>query len=82
LLRLGRQARRFTRAYARLTPGLEVAPKLFGLDSALVEGFRLELEARSTGVALDGEIKRLGPPLEYRLARDALNLVVPGAASG
>lgn len=72
-----RQARRFTRVYARASRGLPVEPKVFGLDSVLLDRFRLELSARSTSVALDGEIKRLSVPLEYRLARGVLKLVTP-----
>jgi hypothetical protein len=32
---------------------------------------------RVVKVATDGELRRLRTPLEYRLARGALNLVVP-----
>jgi len=72
-----RQARRFVRAYARLDRGLEVEPRALGLDSALVERLRLDLPMRVVRVAMDGEIRRQQTPLEYRLARGALNLVVP-----
>ena len=72
-----RHARRFVRAYARFDRGLEVEPRALGLDSALVERFRLDLPMRVVKVAMDGEIRRQQTPLEYRLARGALNLVVP-----
>jgi diacylglycerol kinase family enzyme len=72
-----RQARRFARAYASIDRGLDVEARPLGLDSALVERLRLDLAMRVVKVATDGELRRLRTPLEYRLARGALNLVVP-----
>jgi diacylglycerol kinase family enzyme len=72
-----RQARRFARAYATFSRGLEVEAKPLGLDSALVERLTLDLPMRVVKVAMDGEIRRQRTPLEYRLARGALSLVVP-----
>jgi diacylglycerol kinase family enzyme len=72
-----RHARRFARAYASSDRGLDVEPRPLGLDSALVERLRLDLPIRVVKVAMDGEIRRQRTPLEYRLARGALNLVVP-----
>jgi diacylglycerol kinase family enzyme len=72
-----RHARRFARAYASFDRGLEVEPRGLGLDSALVERLRLDLPMRVVKVAMDGEIRRQQTPLEYRLARGALSLVVP-----
>jgi len=72
-----RHASRFARAYASFDRGLEVAPRAIGLDSALVERLRLDLPMEVVRVAMDGEIRRQRTPLEYRLARGALNLVVP-----
>jgi hypothetical protein len=62
-------------AYARSREGLPVESRLLGLDSVLVDRLRVDLPARSASVALDGEIRRLSVPLEYRLARGALKLV-------
>ena len=73
-----RQARRFARAYAQFSRGLEVEARPLGLDSALVERLRLDLPMRLVKVAMDGEVRRQRTPLEYRLARGGLNLVVPG----
>ena len=73
-----RHARRFARAYASATRGLAVEPGPFGVDTALVERLRLDLPAHLVLVAVDGEIRQQRTPLEYRLARGALNLVVPG----
>lgn len=72
-----RQARRFARAYARTGRGLAVEARPLGLDSALVQRLRLDLPRAVVKVAMDGEIRRQRTPLEYRLERGALNLVVP-----
>jgi diacylglycerol kinase family enzyme len=72
-----RQARRIARAYARLDRGGVVEPKALGVDTALVERLRVALHSRSAEVALDGEIRRIATPLNYRLASDALRLVTP-----
>lgn len=72
-----RQARRFARLYASSIRGLPVEARPLGLDSALVERLRLDLPMRVVKVAMDGEIRRQRTPLEYRLARGALRLVVP-----
>ena len=72
-----RHARHFTRAYESASRGAEVETRPLGLDSALVERLRLDLPMRVVKVAMDGEIRRQRTPLEYRLARGALRLVVP-----
>jgi Diacylglycerol kinase catalytic domain len=72
-----RQARRFVRAWASFDRGLKVESRALGLDSALVDRLTLDLPMQVVKVATDGEIRRQRMPLEYRLARGALNLVVP-----
>lgn len=72
-----RHARRFARLYASSVRGLPVEARPLGLDSALVQRLRLDLRAPVVKVAMDGEIRRLRTPLEYRLERGALRLVVP-----
>jgi diacylglycerol kinase family enzyme len=72
-----RQARHFARAFARTDRGLSVEARPLGLDTALVDRLRLDLPTRAVKVAMDGEIRRQRTPLEYRLEREALNLVVP-----
>ena len=72
-----RQARRFARVFARTDRGLWVAPRPLGLDTALVDRLRLDLPLPAVKVAMDGEIRRQRTPLEYRLERGVLNLVVP-----
>lgn len=72
-----RQARRFARAFARWDRGRAVESAPLGLDTALVDRLRLDLPVATVKVATDGEISRLRTPLEYRLERGTLNLVVP-----
>ena len=74
-----RQARRFARAFAGWGRGGSVESKPLGLDAALTDRVRLELPVRVVKVAADGEILRLRTPLEYRLERVALRVVLPGA---
>lgn len=71
------QAWRVARAYGRIDRGLAIGTTGFGLDSVLVERFRLELRAAATNIGLDGEIRRVPAPLEYRFGRDALKFVGP-----
>ncbi len=72
-----RQARRFARAYASSSRGLSADTKPLGVDTALVDRLRLDLPRTTVKVATDGEIRRLKTPLEYRLERGALNVVLP-----
>jgi diacylglycerol kinase family enzyme len=72
-----RQARRLARAFASMDRGKAAKPRPFGIDSALVDRVRLDLSRHTVKVAVDGEIIRQRTPLEYRLEREALGLVVP-----
>jgi diacylglycerol kinase family enzyme len=81
LLRGRRQARRFAQDYGRLARGFPVEERKIGLDTALVEQFRLDLPGRRTHVATDGEIVATRAPLAYRCAHDALRVVVPETAA-
>ena len=72
-----RQARRLARAFARTDRGHAVQAKPLGLDTALVQRLRLDLLATTVKVATDGEIRRLKTPLEYRLERGSLKVVLP-----
>ena len=72
-----RQARRLARAFARTDRDHPVEPKPLGLDAALVQRLRLDLIAPTVKVATDGEISRMKTPLEYRLERGALKVVLP-----
>ncbi len=72
-----RQARRFVRAFARSDRGLTVEGRPLGFNTALVDRLRLDLPRQLVKVARDGEINRQRTPLEYRLEREALNVVLP-----
>jgi diacylglycerol kinase family enzyme len=72
-----RQARRFVRAFSRVDRGMSADGHQLGLDSALVDRVRLDLSRHTVKVAVDGEIARQRTPLEYRLEREVLNLVLP-----
>ncbi|HEX5387335.1 MAG TPA: diacylglycerol kinase family protein [Gemmatimonadales bacterium] len=87
-LRGRRQAWRFARTYAR---GASVHPRAdepvaesagFLIDSVLVDHCRVEVHRDRLNVAQDGEITRMQPPLDFRLARDALRIVVPAGGAG
>lgn len=71
-----RQARRFARAYRRRDREGDGRHPL-RVDSALVDQLTLALVEPWTEVALDGEIRRMATPLEYRFSPDALRLVIP-----
>jgi hypothetical protein len=47
------------------------------MDTFVVDQCRIELPRRAGRVAIDGEIVEMTSPLEYRIDRDALKLVVP-----
>lgn len=47
------------------------------LDSFMVDSLVVGLAGRARSVAVDGEIVRMESPLRYRLARNALRIVVP-----
>ena len=48
-------------------------------DTFVVDQCRIEFPRQRGRVALDGEILEMSSPLEYRIERDALRLVVPSA---
>jgi diacylglycerol kinase family enzyme len=75
-------ARLFALALAGITKGRQQAQKLPDFDNFLVDNCRIDLTRPSTTIGLDGELKRLRTPLDYRIERDALRLVVapPGEA--
>ena len=49
-------------------------------DTFVVDTCRIEFRRREGRVAVDGELVEMSSPLEYRIERDALNLVVPARA--
>jgi diacylglycerol kinase family enzyme len=65
-------------AAAKGAPSETAAPEF---ESFIVDRCRVDLSGRSALVALDGELQRVTAPLEYRIERDALKLVVPAPDS-
>ncbi|MDQ6770045.1 MAG: hypothetical protein M3Z54_08665 [Gemmatimonadota bacterium] len=71
-----RPARLFALAIAGITKGRERADKLPEFDEFLVDSCRIDLTRPTATIGLDGELKRFHTPLNYRIERDALRLVV------
>jgi len=69
------RARLFAIALAAIVRGLDA--RIDNVDSFLVDECRVDLPRPEGNVATDGEISLMRAPLEYRLRRDALLLVVP-----
>lgn len=76
IIRGGKRARLFALALAGITKGMEEAQKLPEFDEFVVDSCRIDLTRPTATIGLDGELKRFRNPLEYRIERDALNLVV------
>lgn len=75
-----RPARLFAVALAGIAKGTKQAARLPQFDAFIVDKCRIDLRRPNSTIALDGELKRLDTPLDYRLERDAIRLVVPAAA--
>ena len=73
-------ARVLALALAAVAKGTKKASRTPEMDSFIVDKFAIELRHRSAGVAVDGEIVAMETPLEYRIARDALTIVVPSGS--
>ncbi len=77
-----RPARLFAVALAGIARGTRQAAKLPQFDAFIVDSCQIDLRRSRSPIALDGELKLLVTPLQYRLERDAIRLVVPTAGSG
>ncbi|HXG69029.1 MAG TPA: diacylglycerol kinase family protein [Gemmatimonadaceae bacterium] len=73
--------RLFAIALAAMAKGTKGAAQLPHFDSFIVDACRIELTRPSATVAVDGELKGMNSPLDYRIERDAINLVVPAPQS-
>ena len=82
IVRGRKRARLFAVALAGMAKGTREAGRLPEFDDIIVDSCRIELNRPWTTVGLDGELKRMKTPLDYRIARDTLRLVVapPGDA--
>ena len=65
-------------AFAAAARGVRAVTRTPAMQSFIVDHFRIQPRSGvvSGDIALDGEIVSLRPPLEYRLVRDALKVVV------
>lgn len=77
VLRETTRARLLARAIAALANGTRSLAASDSLDVRLVPGFTVHLRRAACTAAVDGELIRLSPPLEYRFVADALRVVVP-----
>jgi diacylglycerol kinase family enzyme len=76
IVRGRKRARLFSIAMAALARGTREARKLPEFDSFVVDSCRIDLNRSHATIGLDGELKEMQTPLDYRIARDALRLVV------
>ncbi len=82
IVRGGKRARLFALALAGITKGRQQADKLPEFDEFLVDTCRIDLTRPTATIGLDGELKRFSTPLDYRIERDALRLVVAPPGGG
>ena len=76
IVRGRKRARLFSIALAGIAKGTKEASRLPEFDDFLVESCRIDLNRPTATIGLDGELKRMSTPLDYRIERDALKLVV------
>jgi hypothetical protein len=76
IVRGRKTARLFSIALAAIAKGTKEASKLPEFDNFLVDSCRIDLNRPTATIGLDGELKRVATPLDYRIDRDALKLVV------
>ncbi|MGI8766970.1 MAG: diacylglycerol/lipid kinase family protein [Gemmatimonadaceae bacterium] len=77
-------ARLVVLAIDAVSSGLRKVARTPELDSFLVDSCSINLGGRTKHLAVDGEIVSMATPFQFRIARDALKIVVPKnpAASG
>jgi diacylglycerol kinase family enzyme len=71
-----KRARLFAVALAGIAKGTKEAEKLPEFDDFIVDSCRIDLTRSHALIGLDGELKEMRTPLNYRIERDALRLVV------
>jgi diacylglycerol kinase family enzyme len=71
-----KKARLFAVALAGISKGTKEAEKLPEFDDFIVDSCQIELTRSHALIGLDGELKEMRTPLEYRIERDAFRLVV------
>jgi diacylglycerol kinase family enzyme len=76
IVRGRKPARLFAVALSAIAKGTKDTGELPEFDDFIVDHCRIDLSASTTTIGLDGELKRFTTPLDYRIQRDALRLVV------
>jgi diacylglycerol kinase family enzyme len=76
-----KRARIFALAMAAVARGVDTVRRMPELDAFLVDHCTIEMKRRRAMVAFDGETELMTTPLEYRIERDALRIVVPEPVS-
>jgi diacylglycerol kinase family enzyme len=69
-------ARLVALALAGITKGRQKAEELPEFDDFIVDSCKIDVTRPAVTLGLDGELKRFQTPLDYRIERDALRLVV------
>jgi diacylglycerol kinase family enzyme len=79
-----KRSRLFAVALAGIAKGTKGAEELPEFDDFLVDSCRIDLTRSHALIGVDGELRRMLTPLDYRIERDALRLVVapPGEGEG
>ncbi len=70
-------ARLVVLAIDAVSSGLRKVARTPELDSFLVDSCSINLAGRTKHLAVDGEILKMETPFQFRIARDALKIVVP-----
>jgi len=76
------RARLFIVALAAVARGVDTVKRMPDVDAFLVDRCKIDMRRRRAVVAFDGETEVMDLPLEYRIDRDALRVVVPEAIGG
>ena len=76
IVRGQKRSRLFAIAFVGIAKGTKEAEKIPEFDDFIVESCRIDLTRPYTTIGLDGELKRMSTPLDYRIERNALRLVV------
>jgi diacylglycerol kinase family enzyme len=76
IVRGRKPARLFAVALSAIAKGTKETADLPEFDDFIVDSCTIDLSRSSTTIGLDGELKTLDTPLEFRIERDALRLVV------
>ena len=82
IVRGRKPARLFAIALAAMAKGTKGAQQLPEFDNFIVDSCRIDLNRPRATIGLDGELKKLQTPLDYRIDRDALRLVVAPPEDG